>query len=72
MKLSATSALVLIAVAAESCMAIGQTCLVGTLGGECLNTSTCSSVGGESTSGHCPGAANSQCSFHPLYFYARA
>jgi hypothetical protein len=59
MKISCALSLVLVAITAESCMAASQTCVVGTLGGECITTSACSSNGGKSTAGHCPGAADS-------------
>jgi hypothetical protein len=54
-----TSSIAIVLAAAESVMAASQTCVVGTLGGECITTSACKSNGGKSTAGHCPGAANS-------------
>jgi hypothetical protein len=58
MKFFATSLTTAVLVA--QALAASQTCVVGTLGGECVTTTTCSSNGGKSTSGHCPGAANSK------------
>lgn len=42
----------------------------GTLG-TCISTADCSSNGGTSEAGHCPGAANIQVSFFPLIFHVR-
>jgi hypothetical protein len=33
--------------------------------GTCISTSSCSAQGGQSEAGHCPGAADIQCCYHP-------